>query len=465
MEKPSLSDVLYERHALSNLEEIGRTDVSTIYRGTNTWGTKTVSVELFDATLSASEARDVDELAALLPSTDVDAVFTARDCGIAGNEQLFIVRDASAGTTLRSLVESRSTWGQPFGLDEVKNLLGPVANAVDTINANGHPTFLTRSLDMDTLLVQQGQAAAPIMLDLVGPVPGQGARTATDNVAAFAAIVGRLLGEDVDPQRLSAATGASNYLASLGGVAADDPENQWDQSFVPAPAVDPAQHAPTEQWESVQGQQFQEQEFQGQQFQEQRPQQYFPDTDPGFGQKTLYESPDMVGYAPVQPAKKHRVWPWLLALVVLLAAGGAGGYWWYTQYYNPGKPWAGESKSIQSAFPALISEKNGGKGWQDLICKQGQPEEGQKGKIRCANAELGVTVTQYESEEARTNSLPTTESAEVLGNGACEVTSYPLKAEGDPAFILAPKNDNKEYTVMINGADAEQERLALPVCE
>lgn len=455
MEKPSLSEVLYERHALSNLEEIGRTDVSTIYRGTNTWGTKTVSIELFDATLTASEARDVDELASLLPSTDVDAVFSARDCGIAGNDQLFIVRDESAGTALRSLVESRSTWGQPFGLDEVKNLLGPVANAVDTINDKGHPTFLTRSLDMDTLLVQQGQAAAPIMLDLVGPVPGQGARTATDNVASFAAIVGQMLGEDVDPQRLSAATGASNYLASLGGVAADDPENQWDQSFVPAPAVDPAQHAPTEQWESVQGQQFQEQ----------RPQQYFPDTDPGIGQETLYESPDMVGYAPVQPAKKNKVWPWLLALVVLLAAGGAGGYWWYTQYYNPGKPWSGESKNIQSAFPALIAEKDGGKGWQDLVCREGDPEDAQKGKIRCGNAELGVTVTKFESEEARTKSLPPTESVEVLGKDACEVASYTLESEGDPAFILAPKNDNKEYTVMINGADAEQERLALPVCE
>lgn len=433
-----LAELLSERRAITNLEETGRTATSTLYRGSSAWGTTTEAVELFDAPLTAAEASDADSLTSLLPATEHPAIFAVRDCGVTGDNQLYVVREMPAGSPLRSLVESRSARGQGFDRDEVATLLGPVAEAIDAVGAHAHPVFLSRSINVDAMRVQPGSSWAPIRLDLVGPAPGAGARSAHDNVEAFAQVVAALLGEPADPQRVAAAAGAADYLRSLRSSGPSDPANRWGASSAPEPVND-------------------------------RPRQYFPETDPGVGMPAVagYGVPyaPLASYQPAPPERKRRAWPWVLAAVLLLAAAGAGGgYWWYTQYYQGGEPWQGANSEIQADFPGLVSAGEGGKGWEGLTCSGVEAGDNQDGKIRCANADLGVSITKFTSAEARDSSLPKPEAIQVIGNDTCQLLSFGPDDIGADAYLLAPTSEKEQYTVLINGQGAEDKMLTMPVC-
>jgi len=60
--------------------------------------------------------------------------------------------------------------------------------------------------------------------------------------------------------------------------------------------------------------------------------------------------------------------------------------------------------------------------------------------------------------------VPGPEDATVLGSGDCTINSYVLPDANPPAFVMTPQ-DKPEYLFIVNGADAENQRLDLPVCE
>ncbi|QPK83004.1 hypothetical protein G7Y29_09185 [Corynebacterium qintianiae] len=183
-----------------------------------------------------------------------------------------------------------------------------------------------------------------------------------------------------------------------------------------------------------------------------RPRQYFPETGSAPGATVK----------PERSTSQRAVWPWLLAAVLLLSAA-AGGLWWYT-HRGAGERWEGVNQEIHMAFPDIVSAREGLKGWNGLPCAEAAADAGQLGKIRCADADLGVSVIKYDSETARDAALPESTSAHVLSNGQCEVTSVTLEDSSEPAYFLAPKGANSDYGILINGRDAEEQRLALPVC-
>ena len=164
---------------------------------------------------------------------------------------------------------------------------------------------------------------------------------------------------------------------------------------------------------------------------------------------------------PTEPKKKRSPWPWIIAiLLLLLLALGALWYW----FANRGDEWVGAEAEIAQAYPNVVSEKEGLKGWKDLKCEYGATDAGQDGKIRCANEELGVSVVKYPSEFDRDDAVPGPEDATVLGSGDCTINSYVLPDANPPAFVMTPQ-DKPEYLFIVNGADAENQRLDLPVCE
>ena len=54
--------------------------------------------------------------------------------------------------------------------------------------------------------------------------------------------------------------------------------------------------------------------------------------------------------------------------------------------------------------------------------------------------------------------------AVVLGSGECTINSYELPDANPPAYVMTPQ-DKPEYLFIVNGFDAENQRLDLPVCE
>ena len=111
-----------------------------------------------------------------------------------------------------------------------------------------------------------------------------------------------------------------------------------------------------------------------------------------------------------------------------------------------------------------MSKKSGQKGWQDLRCENGSTDPDQEGKIRCANAELGVSVVKYADEYDRDDAVPDPREAVVLGSGECTVNSYELPDANPPAYVMVPQ-DKPEYLMIINGLNSEEQRLDLPLCQ
>ena len=52
----------------------------------------------------------------------------------------------------------------------------------------------------------------------------------------------------------------------------------------------------------------------------------------------------------------------------------------------------------------------------------------------------------------------------VLGSGECTIYSHELPEANPPAYVMTPQ-DKPEYLFIVNGFDAENQRLDLPVCE
>jgi len=153
-------------------------------------------------------------------------------------------------------------------------------------------------------------------------------------------------------------------------------------------------------------------------------------------------------------------WPWFVATLALFLLAVAGAWWWANER---GDTWEGAEAEIQRTYPDLVSRREGGKGWNGLRCESVTPEPGQTAKIRCADEETGVSVAKYTSAGERNAGLPGQDKAVVLGSGACTISSYEVPNVSPRAFVLAP-SDHQEYRILINGNDAEEQRLQLPLC-
>lgn len=225
-----------------------------------------------------------------------------------------------------------------------------------------------------------------------------------------------------------------------------------------------------------------------------KPKQYFPDTDPNAEAVTPHPYPQQAaqpayppsypapypyppqGYypppqqpfyppqpAPAEPAKKKSGTSaaLIVAIVLALAGIGAGGWWLWD---NHGTEWESNDQVLADAFPQIVSEKEGQRGWFDMKCQSMPLEAGQKARIRCSNNELGVSVMDYGSQGTRDTMLPDTD-ASVIGNSTCKAKSYKMQDVSPPAFKIAPEGPDSRFLLVVNGNDAEAKRMYLNLCD
>lgn len=199
-----------------------------------------------------------------------------------------------------------------------------------------------------------------------------------------------------------------------------------------------------------------------------RPRQYFPDTDPNLPTiDPTHPDPDTVHLSDAQP--KRRTWPWILLILALIAALGAGGAWWYSERANQ-QPWQGKDADIARAFPGLVSLNDGGKAPTGMRCHSATPEGDELAKIRCASPDAGINIYAFESPEQRDAALPAEQ--EHFANDVCTLASAELPDQALPAYFLAPSpipgspapSNLDRFLLIVNGADAENFRLQLPIC-
>lgn len=227
-----------------------------------------------------------------------------------------------------------------------------------------------------------------------------------------------------------------------------------------------------------------------------KPKQYFPDTDPSARAVTpepaqqpqpsyppQYQYPPQYPYpapyppqyyqapaaapaqAEAQPEEKKKKSGasilLILAILAVLAGIGVGGWWLWD---NRGEPWEGNDQALADAFPRIISEEAGQRGWYDMKCESKDPETGQKARIRCSNQELGVSVMDYGTQEARDAVLPDT-PASTIGNDKCSAKSFKMEGVTPPAYTIAPEGADSRYLIVVNGDDAETKRMHLNMCD
>lgn len=154
--------------------------------------------------------------------------------------------------------------------------------------------------------------------------------------------------------------------------------------------------------------------------------------------------------------------PWLVGAIVLELLAIAAGCWWL--WSNSGEDWNATEEKMADAFPQIISEKSGQKGWLGMKCKSMTPNSGEDARIRCSDESLGVSIIDYGTEANRDAQLPEGD-AEVIGNNACSARSYKMEGVTPPAYRIAPEKEDAQYLLVVNGGEAESKRMYLNLCE
>lgn len=293
-------------------------------------------------------------------------------------------------------------------LSDARQPLDILAGVIDSLAHAPAGRFLGQGLRADAI-------ATPAYLLASGPVPPGVPRT--DPVEAFRAIVTELTGQD--------APEADTARGVLDGLRAPEP------GPVPQPVAAVAPQPVSETREFRPGEQ---------QAPAEPPQQYFP---------------------PQQPAGKKKRTGMIAASIAVIALLIVGGVFAASRFLPA---WNDEEQQIVDAFPDMTGMRSGLPGFNGLTCQSREPDEGQLAKITCSDSELGVNIMSWPDAATRDANVPAGETVEI-GNDACTVTSTELTDQSTPSYVLAPNDARTErFSLLVWGPDAEQQRLALPVC-
>lgn len=192
------------------------------------------------------------------------------------------------------------------------------------------------------------------------------------------------------------------------------------------------------------------------------PTQQFNRTRPAAEVPTPSESRQIATASTAASVEKRRnPLPWIIGLIALLLIAGLL-TWWLTQRETT-EEWTGQDAELAEAFPKLISDADGGTGFMGMTCRS-QPTGGNEAaKIRCAGPDHGVSIFQFDSAEDRDAAIPQGKK-ERYGNDSCTIETVELEGQTPAAYFVAPQGDLDTYSFLVNGENAKDLRLQLPIC-
>ena len=314
MSNATIAGMLAERFGFTftpeQVAQTGSTETSTLYTATDDTG-HGVEVEVFNAPVDSAIDDEVNTLNSRLALAAHPGAFQPRSVGTTEDGKLFVLREAPTGTPLSELIAKK---GATFTPQEVRDLLAPVAEAIDDYDLKGLSGFVSRSITPERLLVQPQWSTTPVKLTLVGPStdPAQSDEAAAKgNVDKFASVVALMTG---DEPRSGARTCAGVLeTAPAEHVAIATP----DQSVAPRP----------------------------QDGYRKPPEPYAYGTDGNY-----------VRTVPTKQKQKTAPWPWIIAILALLLIALAALWYWST---HRGEDWSGAEAQIAEDYPKVVSERAG----------------------------------------------------------------------------------------------------------
>ena len=250
-------------------------------------------------------------------------------------------------------------------------------------------------------------------------------------------------------------------------ITAEEPERDKPKAAKPKPAKPEAATQQKEQLENPH-----------------KPEQHFPSTSPNLPvvdqasaaaqaptQTFPRAVPPQAGTAPAGTApaataparsKQWGVLPWVIGIVATLLLAGVGAYWYVR--FGATDPWAGREARLARTFPELVSQRDGGRGFEGMTCTSQDTTGDEVSKIRCVNRSEGVSIVEFDSYTQRNSALPESGQVERFGKSACEINSIELPEQATPAYLIAPEAPLDRYLFVVNGNQAEQLRVRLPIC-
>ena len=130
--------------------------------------------------------------------------------------------------------------------------------------------------------------------------------------------------------------------------------------------------------------------------------------------------------------------------------------------YLTASQWEGEDAVLADTFPHIVSQNSGGEGWQSTSCEHREPSSGELARIACNSGQFSVVVAHFESVEARNAVIPV-EGAQTMRSSRCSALTMPM-GSGDSAYGVFPQGDLAAYGFIVSGDNAEDLRLKLPIC-
>lgn len=163
-----------------------------------------------------------------------------------------------------------------------------------------------------------------------------------------------------------------------------------------------------------------------------------------------------------QAPRRARTGPIIVAalatvLVIVLVAGAA--LWSFV--LRPA--WSDKDARIAEAFPSVVSSRENGKGWNDLVCGSREPSDGQQARITCTNDDVSVVIADYGDVENRDEHVSIGEH-ETLEVDDCRVASAEVPNNEHSTYVMNPVDNNDRFAILFSSDNAKTDRLSLPIC-
>lgn len=139
---------LFQKHRIINVKRLASGGMGEIYKGKDMSLSRDVAIKVFSGNAHMWFLDEQQHLAGLRHP----AIVTLYASGTLPSGQLYYIMDYVPGTTLRQIISARKQTNKPFTVTEIRDLLMPIAAALDYIHSRT-PKIIHRDIKPENILV------------------------------------------------------------------------------------------------------------------------------------------------------------------------------------------------------------------------------------------------------------------------------------------------------------------------
>ncbi|QDZ42759.1 serine/threonine-protein kinase [Corynebacterium sp. sy039] len=477
-------DYIQEHEKLNGLECIGRGGMGTVYKAWDPNLSRTVAIKVLGDSIGRTRADDnrFRSEMQILSGLKHQHIVSIYDSGVTDRGDAYFVMEYIDGVPLEKYINDRKNKHIPFTVEEVCQLLAPIAEALDYLHSR-QPEVIHRDIKPANIMVPKDYSGA-VLVDF-----GISKTTESTKITSFDSVIGTrcyIAPELYDTASYQEETkNTDNYsfaliafeMLTLHSLESLVNRHAWTTPHgrrLPANLLRLLSPANVSRHSDI-GYVLQKALHNDPQERFTTATDFIQALSGRFISQNRSDDTRFYGAASENTAdsgayrvEKKKNKPLLVSLVgLLVVALVAAGLFCYTTFFQ--EKWEAEAASIAQAFPGLVSQAPGKPGWENAKCELEQPQDKEKARIACHNDEgLSYVIADFSDSAIRNDIIGVDdiqdEDKETLSNGLCTITSVE-RVEGDNHyFTLLPEKDKSRFAVLVYGTDSSQKRMNIPLC-